>query len=88
MQILMRSYSKFLILTMAMLTIVCCKKTMAQVASEKPVASFYSPLTKEKLAEKKIQRSSKPVINQQLPGDKILPKQGLQAADIRKKKAG
>ncbi|MBO9633001.1 MAG: hypothetical protein J7578_07755 [Chitinophagaceae bacterium] len=83
----MRSYTKFILLTMGMLTVVCCKKTIAQLASEKPVASFYSKLTKEKLAEKQNQRSSKPAMHQQLPGDKILPKQGVQAADIRKKKA-
>ena len=84
----MKSYTRSIILTLGIITVVCCNKALAQLASERPVSSFYSRLTKEKLAEKQKGGVSKPASAQQLPSQKALPKRTMEAADSRKKQAG
>lgn len=82
----MKSYTRSTILTLAIFTVICCNKAAAQLASEKPVTSFYSTLTKEKLAAGKQRGSSNTVAaTKQLPSQKALPKRTMQAAESRKK---
>lgn len=67
--------------------IIACNQAMGQLASEKPVASFYSKLAKEKMAEKKQSKPVTPAVSQQLPSNKPITRQTMEAVEKRRQKA-
>ena len=83
----MKSYKKIISIALAIFTILCYSQAKAQLASEKPVASFYSKLAKEKLAEKQKNKKTIPAVNQQLPSKKPLTRETMEAVEKRRQKA-
>jgi hypothetical protein len=71
-------------ISVAIFTIVCCNQAMGQLASEKPVTTYYSKLAKEKLAEKQKSKMVTPSVNQQLPSKKPLTRQTMEAVEKRR----
>lgn len=83
----MKTYKRFMSCSIVLFSLFCCRQADAQLASEKPVASFYSKLAKEKIAEKQRSKPGTPAVNRQLPSKKPLTKQTMEAVEKRRQQA-
>ncbi|WP_127129674.1 hypothetical protein [Pseudoflavitalea rhizosphaerae] len=83
----MKTYKKIISISLSVFIILCCNQAIAQLASEKPVASFYSKLAKEKLAEKQKNKTAMPALKQQLPSKKPMTRESREAVEKRRQKA-
>jgi len=83
----MKTYKKIISILLSVFAMLCCNQAMAQLASEKPVASYYSKLAKEKLAEKQKNKAAMHAVKQQLPSQKPLTRESREAVEKRRQKA-